>query len=277
MGTTLPSAHSIGRETSLACHLIGAGVTALGKANYADKFGEYYTAFFGLSVGIERLAKLILVAEYSIVHNGKMPEEKIIRGFGHKLLTLCDKVESISEEQDLTLQYERPKFPVCKKILDCLDAFADASKGRYANFGSLGEPNLNQDEPVAKWWSVVADVILNEHYYGKPVQHKVEKNADLIEQLLGAHSVVLHVDETGLEISNLKQASVRTGQVNVVQKYGRYYTLLVVRWLAEVFSKLATTAHHQHNVDEFFGVNEYMYTYLVSDGFLKTRKIWPLQ
>lgn len=277
MGSTLPSANSIGRETSLACHLIGAGVTALGKANYDDKFGEYYTAFFGLSVGIERLAKLILVANYSILHNGEMPKERIIRGFGHKLLALCNAVESIAKEQCLELQYERPEFPVCKKILDCLDAFADASKGRYANFGSLGEPNLSQEEPIAKWWSVVANAILAEHYYGKPVQQKVEKNAELVEQMLGAHSMVLHVDETGQEMSNLKQASVRTGQVDVVQKFGRYYTLLLVRWLADVFSHLSTTAHNQHGVGEFFGVNEYMYTFLVPDSFLKTRKIWPLQ
>jgi hypothetical protein len=35
----------------------------LGRANYANKFGEYYTAFFGLSIGLERLAKLVLVAD----------------------------------------------------------------------------------------------------------------------------------------------------------------------------------------------------------------------
>lgn len=277
MGSTLPSANAIGRETSLACHLIGAGVTALGKANYADKFGEYYTAFFGISVGIERLAKLILVADYAILHNGEMPKEAIIRDFGHKVLTLFNKVESISKDQGLLLQYESPELPVCTKILDCLDSFADASKGRYANFGSLGEPNLSQQEPVAKWWSVVADAILNEHYYGKPLQLKVEKNAELMEQMLGTHSVVLHVDETGQKMSNLKQASIRTGQVKVVQQFGRYYTLLLVRWLAEVFSQLATTAYYQHGVAEFFGVDEYMHTFLVPDSFLKTRKIWPLQ
>ncbi|MBD9356993.1 hypothetical protein [Methylomonas albis] len=36
------------------------------------------------------------------------------------------------------------------KKLVYFKAFADASKGRYANFGSLGEPNLSQEEPIAK-------------------------------------------------------------------------------------------------------------------------------
>ena len=84
----IPEWHAIGRETALVRHLIGSGVTALGRANYADKKGEYYTAFFGLSVGLERLAKLILVADYVISNSGQMPEERVVRRFGHKLVEL---------------------------------------------------------------------------------------------------------------------------------------------------------------------------------------------
>ncbi|MCM4863688.1 hypothetical protein MMS55_29130 [Escherichia coli] len=47
----IPAWHALGREASLVTQLIGSGATAIGKANYADKIGEYYTAFFGLSVG----------------------------------------------------------------------------------------------------------------------------------------------------------------------------------------------------------------------------------
>ena len=57
----VPEWHAIEREAALVRHLVGSGATALGRANYADNIGEYYTAFFGLSVGVERLAKLILV------------------------------------------------------------------------------------------------------------------------------------------------------------------------------------------------------------------------
>ena len=69
----IPEWHAISRECALVRHLIGSGVTALGQANYADKRGEYYTAFFGLSVGLERLAKLILVADYAITKAAECP------------------------------------------------------------------------------------------------------------------------------------------------------------------------------------------------------------
>jgi hypothetical protein len=83
----LPEWHAIRREAALVRHLVGSGVTALGRASYADKLGEYYTAFFGLSVGLERLCKLALVADHAISHNGGMPQEGVVSRFGHKLLT----------------------------------------------------------------------------------------------------------------------------------------------------------------------------------------------
>jgi len=67
----IPEWHALGREAALVRHLVGSGATVLGKANYADQMGEYYTAFFGLSVGLERLSiigvrvKLFLI--YSIL------------------------------------------------------------------------------------------------------------------------------------------------------------------------------------------------------------------
>ena len=92
----IPEWHAIGRETALVRHLIGSGITALGRANYADQRGEYYTAFFGLSVGLERLAKLILVADYAICNDGHMP-------FGHKLIDLMTVAETFSAKHNLEL------------------------------------------------------------------------------------------------------------------------------------------------------------------------------
>lgn len=53
----IPEWHFIRQEAMLVRHLVGAGATALGQANYANQKGEFYRAFFELSVGMERLAK----------------------------------------------------------------------------------------------------------------------------------------------------------------------------------------------------------------------------
>jgi hypothetical protein len=75
----IPEGHALRREAALVRHLLGSGATALGRANYANKMGEYYTAFFGLSIGLEHLAKLILVTDLVISHDGRMPEQKVVR------------------------------------------------------------------------------------------------------------------------------------------------------------------------------------------------------
>jgi hypothetical protein len=273
----IPEWHALGREAALVRHLIGSGATALGRANYADQMGEYYTAFFGLSVGLERLAKLILVADYAINNNGRMPEEKEVRKFGHKLLDLANAVDAVSKTRDLGLRYTRPDTQISRKILECLDAFADARRGRYANFASLDEPNLSSEEPIGKWWDEVAEAILHQHYYGKSSQRRVEANAEVIDYFMSPISMVRQTDESGRMMQDVKSASIRTGQNKIVQRLGRYYALTIARWLSDVLSRIARTACHQHNVDGFFGIEEYFYTYTVDDSFLKNRKVWPLR
>ena len=268
--------HALGREASLVRHLIGSGATAIGRANYADKMGEYYTAFFGLSVGLERLSKLILVVHYAIENQGRMPDERVVRKFGHKLIDLTNEVENISEKMQLSLSYSRPIQEIPQKILECLDSFADARRGRYANFASLDNPNLTGDEPVNKWWGEVAECILEKHYYGKVAQRRVEGSAELIDAMISPFTMVIHTNENGNTMLDVKSASIRTGQNAIVQKWGRYYSLAIVRWLATVLSELSHIACYKHGIDGFFGLNEYFDSYTVDDSFLKTRKVWPL-
>ena len=272
----IPEWHPIRREAALVRHLIGSGVTSLGKANYADKKGEYYTAFFGLSTGLERLAKLILVADYAISNNGQMPAEQVIRSSGHKLVSLLNTAGNVSAKHSLRLNYPRPTAQISTAIVECLDAFADARRGRYANFAALGDPNLGQEEPIREWWGKVAKLILDEHYYGKPVQKRVEGQAKTIDASLSPFSMVFYFDEEGGTMQDVCSASIRTAQTEIVQRKGRFYTLLVVRWLSDVFSKLSSKACEIHNVNAFYDVWEYFHTYQVDDNFLKTRKIWPL-
>jgi len=272
----IPEWRYIGREAALARHLIGTGVTALGHANYADKVGDYYTAFFGLSIGLERLAKLIFVADYAIDHAGKMPDEMIVRKYGHGLSRLMNAVDVVGAKYEFKLEYGRPTSSIVVKIVECLDAFADASRGRYANFGALGDPSLGTEEPVGRWWSDVAEDILAAHFYGKPVEARVRQQAGLVDAMMSRFSVVLHTDEKGGAMQDIYTASFRTGQTVVVQKYGRFYSLTLVRWLCDVLSSISRMAFCDYNLTPFFGVWEHFYGYRVDDSFLKRRKVWPL-
>lgn len=275
---TLPEWHALRREASLVSQLIGSGVTALGRASYANGFGEYYTAFFGLSIGIERLAKLILTADHAIEHGGALPDQVVVKKFGHKLMALIEKADQIATKHGLALEYPKPADSICWAAVDCLDAFADASKGRYANFEQIGNPAFDpNNEPVNRWWINVVELILDKHYRGKSAEVGVRERAAIIDAMTGSASFVLHINEQGAMMTNVATASERTGQTEWAQKYGRFYTLSVVRWLSNIFDRLVREAAHGKNIDALFGHNEFFTTYQVSDSFLLTRKLWPLK
>lgn len=265
----IPEWHAIRREATLVRHLVGSGVTALGRASFADKFGEYYTAFFGLSVGLERLCKLALVADHAISHNGRMPEESVVRRFRHKLVDLTDAVDAVAQNHKLTLKYPRPLTAISVKIIECLDAFADASRGRYANFAAIGDPKLGQEEPIRKWWGDVAELILEERYFGKHAQERVEDAARVVDTLLSP-ATVLYFNETGETMQDILSSSIRAQQTAIVQEYGRYYALTVVRWLADVFLHLSDLT----NSSAFFGMLDFFHIYIVDDKLLRTRRVW---
>jgi hypothetical protein len=269
---------ALNRESSLVRSLIGSGVTALGKASYGDKKGEYYTAFFALSVGLERLAKLILITDFALQHNGQLPNQKILTKYGHKLHKLLDEANEIQERHGVKLTFSRPTSEIPQRIIECLDLFADASRGRYANIGALGNPNFSEEfEPIRKWWDNVATLILERHYFGKSIRNRVERNAHIVDRMLGGHASVLFLPESGETIHDVLSASIRSGQTELVQKFGRYYTLMLVRWLSDLFCKLTLIACHKKQLDAFFGHDEFFSTFRVDDDFLLRRRVWPLR
>jgi hypothetical protein len=247
----------------------------LGRADYATGLGEYYSAFFGLSIGLERLAKLVLVADYAISNRGQMPPQAVVAKYGHKLVPLMDGVEAAVSKHAIKLDYTRPSNPICAKIVECLDHFADAGRGRYVNFATLRDPNLGNQEPILLWWDQVAHLILEEHFDERK-QERAEVQANLIAQMMSP-AIVWQADEMGNPIRDVASGSIRSSQNNIAQQWGRYYALTIVRWLANAFSELASEACYKHGVHAFFGVWEYLRTYALEDSLLRRYKIWPLK
>lgn len=158
-----------------------------------------------------------------------------------------------------------------------MDAFADASKGRYANYEVIGNPLFDtKQEPVAKWWREVVEPILTKHYRGKRAEFDVKSRAKTIDALTSGFTLLLHFDESSNTMSDVETASERTGQTKYAQKYGRYYTLAIVRWLACVFTEMTNINGYQNGFEVLFGHYELFNTYRTDDSFLLSRKRWPL-
>ena len=268
-----PEWHGFARETSLSVGLICAGVNSLGRATYAD-LGEYYVALFGISNGVERLGKLVWAADFRLDH-GRSPTDGELRKLGHKLDHIVDAVRNVERKRKLPVQYSFPEDELTGAIIESLTTFADASRGRYANFETIrGAPSPY--DPVTHWWEHVVERILARHFRGTRHEERAEANATLIQGLIGESSHVLHHDETGQRISTIIGGSMRTAENGMAQKYGRYYTLRLVRWMSDVFKEVGSSCPAGTPDPVLFGHDERVRTFLVPDQFLLTRKRWPL-
>ena len=264
----------INMESSFLRHLIGSGVTSLGRADHSGKGrSEYFRAFLQLSVGLERLAKLILAADYALTHQGSMPNGKYLKDFGHEIKMLLDTVEQIEKTQCLQNGYARPVDALSIAIIDNLDAFADAKRGRYANFSCMNDPAAYQHEPIRKWWAEVSEEILNNHYYGKEIEQRVTENATEIHRIQSP-ALVNYTDESGNPMTDIFSSSVHTGKTEVVQKWSRFYVLFIIRWLADIYRKISVKAAYGDQPG-FFGSEEFFACYTLADRELKSYKVWP--
>ena len=223
------------------------------------------------------MAKLVLVADYVLANKGQTPPQTAVKAYGHDLAKLADAVDSVVAKRNLTLNYSRPTDDISIAVIACLNSFASASRGRYANFSALGNPNYDAaNEPVAKWWREVVEPILVKHYRGKRAEKGVKARAQVIDALISDFTMVRFFDESEGTMSDVATASERTGQTAYAQKFGRFYTLSIARWMMDVFTELTSTAGYQSGLEVLFGHYEFFSTYRNDDSFLLTRKRWPL-
>lgn len=268
-----PIWQALARETDLAAQLICSGANEIGRADYTN-IGRYATAQFGFANGLERLGKLVLTSDSLLAH-GQPLSDKDLRAKGHSLSQILDESEMVQIRRSITPQYPRPNHTIAANVLASLDDFAAAGRGRYANHASL----LGQQspyEPTRTWWKNVCEPILIEHYLGTEREQRAIRDSGAVGQLLDQMGIVLHFHEDGSIITDPSQASLMTHERDITQKWGRFYSLLHARWLAELFADLTRVAGYTPGLEFFFGHYERLATFRVPDSFLRTRRTWPL-
>jgi hypothetical protein len=259
------------REAQLAAQQIGQGVTALGKANHAET-GLYSQAFFGLSIGIERMGKLIFIADFAICNSGKFPDDKALRGFGHDISSLLPKCDAIGKTVDPERGYpDRPNDPINQGIEEVLTLFA--TKLRYYNLSHLAGSAVSQRDPIALWWEKVAIPICDRHYTQRQ-QEKDLAEAEIFEKLLGNNAFVMHTSEEGTPIRDMTTFVGRGKATRVVQSYGRMYTLQIVRWLESILHSLSHKGAYECRIEGLLGMYEPFARFHNEDRDLKRWKSW---
>lgn len=266
--------HALGREAELAAEQLATGVTVLGRANHAQQ-GLYSQAFFALSIGFERLAKLILVAARAIENNGAWLTDQELRRIGHDISALLNACEPISATYLAGREPgTRPDGAIHRGIVTMLSEFARTT--RYYNLASLsGAGAAQMREPIEAWWENVGQLILDRHY-SVAQQAKDDAQATLMESLLSDVTMVLHHDEASRRVSTIKAMMARAGATRIVQRYGRLYVMQLIRWLSTIISELSHKGAYELRIEALLGLDEPFRIFRNEDRYLIGRKTWSI-
>ena len=264
--------HAIGREAELAVEQTASGITALGRASHLRK-GYYTQAFFGLSIGLERIAKLIIIFDYAITNAGQFPSNDILRRVGHDISALLAHCEPLSAKYRAGKQYaERPTDDIHNGIIMTITEFGKLS--RYYNLDLLtGGSAAALPEPIQAWWQRVGQPILSKHYSERQRERDHQRAAALDTLMSDKVSVLYHTESTA-PIENVEELALRAAATRVIQKYGRLYTLQIVRWLAYLISDLAYIG--TSSVPGLFGLEELIVIFRTDDRYFRDRTVWSL-
>jgi hypothetical protein len=266
--------HSIGREAELAAEQIASGVTALGRANHAQK-GYYTQALFGLSIGLERLAKLIVIVDHALANSGQFPANSDLKRKGHNVAALLDQCEIISLKRRAGKNHSvRPNNIIHQGIVTTLTEFGELS--RYYNLDIIVGGRAKQlPEPINAWWQRVGKPILSKHYTLRQ-QERDKSQSAAMAALMRGFTHVLHHSEEGELIDDIETLMARAGATRIVQTYGRLYTLQIVRWLTFLIDDLSHEGAYKKHIDWFMGLNEPFVMFMNEDNYLRGRKTWSI-
>lgn len=266
---------ALAREAGLAAEHMAIGVTALGRANHAQH-AYYSVAFFALSTGLERTAKLVLLVDYALNNRGEFPLEKYFRKDGHNIKKLLGEVDSIAQRRDLIKQnYSLPNDDIHNAIIDILTAFA-TNITRYYNLDLVAgnSKSPKRDDPMNEWYVRVTLATIEKHYPMKRRQEH-EKNAEIMEQLFSDHALVRQHAETGDPISSLYEASTHGAAVEYSIKYVRVYVMQIIRFVSCVLMELGYLSQISQFEDvPYFA--DFFALFNNEDKYFKQRKTWSI-
>lgn len=256
------------RESDLVREHLGFGATTIGRARFESP-GLYAQAFFALSIGFERAAKLALTLNAAASESGRFLRSSDLRDYGHRLIDLFDAVEQAAIARQL--DGGRPRTDAHDAILRVLSDFA-SNVNRYYNLEILDQGSSGGRDPIMSWYEDVVRPILR--------MHDTEQRRAQTERAVEAIAVpgsmavsVIATSETGEMISGLPDLLRRSGEANAVEPWQRMYVLQLARYATSVISQLAELLQHTRPDIPF--LHEFFDCFQLDDEDFRRLKVWP--
>lgn len=212
-------------EAGLSSTCIGQGMTMLRKAWWQDEW-NFYQAFFLLSIGIERLLKIIVILKFK-ADNNRFPNDDLLKRLGHDIKKLITTVESYNiNEEVITCEIET-------SIIDFLTAFAKTN--RYYNLDAISGMQSTTN-PLREWKTIQEKIKQKEGLLSQTF------DKEFLEQIAGPLGSPRAVEEY------LKDANI----LDDIQGHSVYYFWRIIQKLADKLRKLEFANHSAISLREFY-------------------------
>lgn len=227
------------QEGLLAQACLCNGLTALRRANLGDKKGLFYSAFFELSIGFERVLKLILILDHMAHKKLVPPDSKTVEDYGHKLRSLFDATKAVCATHGVTVldAFQADSLPIV--ILGFLDDFAHPG-GRYSNINKLtGHKHQAMADPIREWGEI-ANRIMQTHATPRERQ-RAELNGQIASAAFGdaAASLMSDMDQRQMDVARL---FTRAPELDAAAKHAIYALVTLIAALRDVIDSLCDSA-----------------------------------
>jgi hypothetical protein len=224
----------INRESKLIAELVTSGLENIRKTPLSEAF--YYQSFYAMSMGLERLMKLIIHIEQPATNPFKL---------GHNLEDLC-----------VFLNIGFPSGSIESDILTFLSAFAKGDRYTIVDFLYHGDSKRLSKEPILNFYNTILSSVLKQH---PPKRSIVLPNLDDI-------GYVLHIKEDLSEIQGLNDLMEHS---QIIEHASKYCAMYMARVLKPFVERLET---HEGNPNPHF--SEHFKFLPFKDEYYLTRKTY---
>jgi hypothetical protein len=235
-----PTWYLLEQEGLLAQACLCNGLTALRRANLGDKKGLFYSAFFELSIGFERVLKLVLILDHMACNRLVPPDSEAVRGYGHKLQVLFDAAKAICITRSINALDEFHADSLPMVLLSFLDDFAHPG-GRYSNINKItGDRNRNLIDPIARWGDIASRIIQTQ------ATPRERKRAQLSGRMAGivfgdaAYSLMSDLNQQQMAVAPLH---IRASELDTAARYAIHALVSLIAGLRDVLESLCDRAH----------------------------------
>lgn len=220
--------------------------------------------------------KLVFLVDHALQNSGQFPSERDLRErFRHDLERLFAYAETVHERMpNKEGRFQVPRGSIEEDILKFMSSFAKTTRYYNLNYLVGGNAAGTSVDPVADWFNRIGSKILARHYSERQ-KSKDLRSAELMEAALGGYALIRHTAEDGAALTSVQSAALQTGKNKVMQKYGTFYCVKLVRFLYMILSDLIYESYSARldipHLDEFF------FPFLNKDAYLLSRKTFPPQ